>query len=551
MARSNPAHVFKDWAALFLLSAASLAFEVTLTRLFAVAQFYHFAFMIVSLALLGFGASGTWLALRPSAKADASGYGLGHLPAATSASILGAYLLVNHVPFNSFSLAWDKSQAGVLALHYLALATPFFFTGLVVGRQLAAAPQATGRLYAANLMGSAAGCALALATPAVLGGEGVVVLSSGLAALAAVVSMWKRRRTLAGLVLPVLLLAFCGADAGLRLAGQPSFPFLVLRLSPYKSLSYALQTPGAQVVSSRWNAFSRVDRVRSPSIRSLPGLSYRYLELPPTQDGLLVDGDELSPVLLPGEGTEYATYLPAAAAFYLRPGARVLVLEPRGGLDASAALALDASQVTVVEANPLIVASSPVYQDARLKVAVGSNRSYLRRSDETYDLVVLSLASSYHPVRSGAYSLAEDYRYTQEAFADALGRLAPNGLVVITRWLQTPPSECLRAFALAVTALEQAGSNPSQGIIAFRGYSTLTLLVQKEGFSPAEIEQVKDFTSERAFDMVFAPGLRLEESNVYNILPEIDILPGVSRPAAGQPAPGILFAIPLRCQPAE
>ncbi|MFN2126534.1 MAG: hypothetical protein ACK2TU_01625, partial [Anaerolineales bacterium] len=51
---------------LFLLSGSLLIFEITLTRLFSVAQFYHFAFMVVSIALLGFGASGTTIAIFPS-----------------------------------------------------------------------------------------------------------------------------------------------------------------------------------------------------------------------------------------------------------------------------------------------------------------------------------------------------------------------------------------------------------------------------------------------------------------------------------------------------
>jgi hypothetical protein len=50
---------------LLLLSTAGLTFEINLIRLFSVSQFYHFAFMIVSIALLGYGASGTILASYP------------------------------------------------------------------------------------------------------------------------------------------------------------------------------------------------------------------------------------------------------------------------------------------------------------------------------------------------------------------------------------------------------------------------------------------------------------------------------------------------------
>src|SRR3990172_12658604 len=123
----------RAYLGLFLLSAATLAFEINLTRLFSVAQFYHFAFMIVSLALLGFGASGTALAAYPNLWRGSPEHRLGGLALAGALSMLGAYLLTNGLPFDSFSIAWDARQGAILALHYLALASPFFFNGLAVG----------------------------------------------------------------------------------------------------------------------------------------------------------------------------------------------------------------------------------------------------------------------------------------------------------------------------------------------------------------------------------------------------------------------------------
>src|SRR3990172_4487464 len=142
---------------LLLISAATLTFEITLTRLFSVAQFYHFAFMIVSIALLGFGASGTALTIFPALGRKNPRRALGLLGLATGASILGAYLLTNQLPFDSFSIAWDRRQVGILVLHYIALATPFFFSGMAIGLLLAASPQFAGTTYAVNLLGSAAG----------------------------------------------------------------------------------------------------------------------------------------------------------------------------------------------------------------------------------------------------------------------------------------------------------------------------------------------------------------------------------------------------------
>ena len=507
---------------LFLLSAATLVFEINLTRLFSVAQFYHFAFLIISLALLGFGASGTALAIFPQLGRQQPQRSLSRLALAAALTILGAYLVINWLPFDSFSIAWDRRQVVVLTLNLLALASPFFFSGMAAGLLLSVHARAAGQVYAVNLAGSALGCLIALAAPVRVGGEGTVVLSCGLAALAGLTSdlSFRRDRLLARIMAGGLLL-FSLFDLTLRVTEQPTLESLTLRLSPYKGLSYALQYPEAGIIYQRWNSFSRVDVVRSRGIRSLPGLSYRFSQLPPPQNGVLVDGDDLSPILLRGYDPAFVEYMPAAIAFQLRPEAEALILEPRGGLDVLIALESGARRATAVEVNPLIVeAADSVYADSRVRVVVESDRSYLRRSRESYDVVVLSLASSYHPIRSGAYSIAEDYRDTVEAFEDALARLGPDGVLVVSRWLQTPPSEELRAFALAVTALEREGLDPAERLIAFRGYNLATLLIKKVPFTQDEVDALRAFAADRAFDLIYAPGIRPDETNQYNILPE-------------------------------
>jgi hypothetical protein len=518
----------RSWApGLFFLSAATLLFEINLTRLFSVAQFYHFAFMIISLAMLGYGASGTVLALFPGFGRRRPQVTLALLALGGGLGCVAAYALTNLLPFDSFSIAVDRRQVAILVLHYLALSGPFFCSGAATGLLFVLQPRAVGGLYATNLAGSAAGCLLTVVAPLWAGGEGTVLLCGllgGVAALCfAFLGKGASRRVLTGAA--VLLLGSC--LAGLVYLPPP----LELRLSPYKGLSYALQFPGASVTWRRWNSVSRIDLVHSPGIRSLPGLSFLYLELPPPQRGLFVDGDDLSPVLalsptILGEPTlpaelAFSGYLPTAGAYQLRPGADVLVLEPRGGLEIWTALAQGAARVTAVESNPLIVgAAGEIYAYPRVTTVVEDPRSFVRRTAARYDVVTLALTTPYHPIRSGAYSLAEDYAYTVEAFQDYLGRLRPGGLLVVTRWLQVPPSEELRALALAVTAVEQAGGDPARQIVAFRGYAALTLLVKNGPFTAAELAALRGFTTGRAFDLVYAPDMRPEEANRYNVLPE-------------------------------
>jgi hypothetical protein len=513
---------------LLLLSAATLVFEINLSRLFAVAQFYHFAFMIVSLALLGFGASGTFLAIFPRFGRQNPGRSITASALGAAASIWAAYLVTNHLHFDSFSIAWDRRQIGILAIHYLLLALPFFFSGLAVGLLLACLPGSAGIVYSVNLTGSALGCLGALGAPSLLGGEGTVILSSGLAALGGLVAAqpsgpasgdrghYRWTLGLTGLVLFVNVAAL-----GWQVIFSAPHPLLVLKLSPYKSLSYALQVPGAEILSQRWNAFSRLDLVSSPGIRSLPGISLRYLSLPPPEYGLLIDGDNLSPVVLPESDLSFTDYQLTTLAYKLRPAARTLVLEPKGGLDLLAAVHQGSTHIIAVEPNPLVVeAAAHIYTLPQIETIFGTGRSYLRRSRTQFDLILFSLTDSYHPVQSGAYSLAEDYRYTLEAFQDALRRLDRDGILVIPRWLQVPPSEFLRVFILAVTALEQDGLDPGERIAAIRSFNTGLLLVKKIPLTPAEIAAVRAYAAEQAFDLVYLPGIQAAETNRYNVLKE-------------------------------
>lgn len=506
---------------LFLLSAATLTFEINLTRLFSVAQFYHFAFMIVSIALLGYGASGSVLTIFPSLQRGTPGLRMIQLSLGTAISILLAYLLTNWLPFDSYSIIWDWRQVFILILHYVALAMPFFFSGMALGLLLTTNPAKAGSTYAVNLLGSALGCVIALVAPKGLGGEGMVSLSSLLATLAAAVAILYRRPIKVCAIIGILALCvFTFLDLGLRLTSATGLSALELQISPYKSLSYALQNPGARVIYRQWNAFSRIDVVRSSSIHVVPGLSYRYLQPLPAFDGLLVDGDDLNPIIEPSSDPSFTGYLSNALAFKLRPQARTLVLEPRGGFDIYTALTLSEGEMVCVEVNPLIVEAVPIYASQRLQVHQESDRSFLQRDQSQYDVILLSLGSSFHPVQSGAYTLAEDYRYTVEAFQDMLSHLAPDGLLVATRWLQDPPSEDLRLFALAVTALETSGGDPHGQVVAFRGYNTVTILVKNSNYTPAELLIMREFTAQRAFDLTYAPGIQADETNLYNLLPE-------------------------------
>lgn len=511
-------------AAVFLLSAATIVFEIALTRVFSVAQWYHFAFMTVSLALLGFGASGSFLALFPQVvKRDLSTL-LSNLCLLCAMSIVGGYLVSNHVPFDSYQIVYDRRQLLYLTLYYLSLSVPFFFSGLAVAVLLSAAPERAGRAYFANLMGSGIGCPIALVLLGLAGGEATVILASLLGVLASLVLACRRSWTRLALGVALAVLLALGA---LRL---PSF--FEIRMSPYKALSNALRYPGAQIVYRGWTAFARVDVVESEGIRSAPGLSYVHASGLPEQKGVFTDGEDLSPLTAASSGAElsFLESLLVSLPYRLASQPRVLILEPGAGLDVLVAVHHEASEIVAVDSNPLVLEIVKDRYDeyvgglyGREEVAlVGEDgRSYLRRSQEKFDIIQVSLAEGYRPVGSGAYSLSENYLYTTEAFIEYLDHLTPEGTLVLHRWLQTPPSENVRVLSLALSALERLRvQNPGRHVIALRSLYTGILLVGREGFTPEQIDAARRFSEEKRFDLIYYPGITPEEVNRYSVLEE-------------------------------
>ncbi|NPV68027.1 MAG: hypothetical protein HPY64_12860 [Anaerolineae bacterium] len=488
-----------------LLSAAALVLQVALTRVFSIAQFYHFAFLVISLALLGFGASGSLLVLWPGLRRPERGawHALGF-----ALSSVAAYLFVNLLPFDSYSIAWDRAQVALLAANLLALAVPFAFAGALIAALLSAEAARAGRIYSANLVGSAAGAALAPLLIGALGSERAVLLGAALGAVAALVLVERGRRALRtaswGSLAAILLLMVALPDP------------LQIHPSPYKRLSQFRLNPDATIVATRQNAYARLDIVASPTIHSAPGLSLTYLGGLPSQIGLLIDGDVLLPVMeTHGAPLALARALPTAPAYALRPGASVVVLGSGGNMETWAALVNGARAVTVVEPNRLVY--DALTDDLRGVAGIAGYphvdilhreiRTFAQERPARYDIAVLTLADNYRPITSGAFTLTENYTLTVEAFRAYLDLLNPDGLLVFSRWLQSPPSETPRALALVLEALADRVPDPRDHIFVFRSFQTATFLVKPMPFTMAEVKALLDAIERLRYDLVLAPDM--------------------------------------------
>jgi hypothetical protein len=250
-------------------------------------------------------------------------------------------------------------------------------------------------------------------------------------------------------------------------------------------------------------------------------LSLRYLEPLPEQIGIAVDGGEIHAVTSPSDRTSlrFLRYLPSALPYAIHPRREVLILDPKGGLQALLAEEFGSKRICKVESTPNLVEtihrelgsfSGGIYN---LQTWSKLGRSWLSSQKEGFDLIDLSPMGT---TPAGFFGIAEDYRFTVEAFAEYLAHLKPDGILCVNLFILSPPRTEWRVLNTVIAAMEQAGvKGAGEQLAAIRSWDTLSLLVKKSPFTPGEIETIRTFTKDRRFDLVHYPGIKPEETNVY------------------------------------
>ena len=526
-------------ATLLLVSAAVLADEVVLVRAFSIGQWYHFAYMVISIALLGFGASGTLLAALAQRKTNFAAAGAPRVYSgwfALSATVFAlalpvSFALAQKIPFDAFLIVWDRQELLYLGCYYLVLFVPFFAAATTIGLAFLAQSEESPRLYFYNLVGSAAGAALAVGLLEVAPVERAMLAVAGLAEGAAVLALLDLVARPAAPGRRQLAAAALAAMAALTLLYAFRPP--IVRLSQYKGLSYALNLTGARLLATRSSAISRVDVVASPAIRHAPGLSLvapSEVATPP-QLGLYVDAETAGAITAFDGNTDklaYLDWMTAAAPYYARPPApRVCVLGAGGGASILLALRHGAREVDAVELDPNVIRlvretfrdfGGALYDRAGVRAHRAEARAFMEAAPARWDVIDISLVDSFAASAVGLGAASESYLYTREALETYLHHLRPGGMLSVTRWVHMPPRDELKLLATAVAALEQMGLQPGDRLILLRSWATATLLLKREQFATSEIAALRQWAEERLFDTAYFPGIAPGESNRFNLL---------------------------------
>lgn len=519
--------------AIALLSAGAIAYEILLIRIFSIIQWHHFAAMTISLALLGYGISGTvltllqgWFAARSPRRWLASFITASVLFGLLS---LACAVLAQRIPFNPLAVVWDPMQFLNLLGLYLLLTIPFFFAGTAIGVALMSRPHAIGGLYGADLVGAGVGAAALLGALFVLPVSICLQIVGTLGCVAAgvVVVGHRREPTIGRSAVPVL--------TGLAIVILCPQSWLDLHYSQYKALHKALLVPEARIVAQRSSPLGLLTVVSSPGIpfRHAPGLSLDYQGSLPNQLGLFTDGDSMTVIdeMAPGDpSAEYLDHLPAALPYWVLTRPRVLILGAAGGSEIIMALQHGASTIDVVEPNSqlleLLAGLTPRPAEGPLGGAavtfhVAEARSFLRQNAPLFDLIQIPLAQSLAAATAGAQSLGASHLFTVESFVELLRALGPEGVLVVNQWMRIPPRENLKLVAALVEALSAIGvEDPGPHLAQVRGWGTVTTLVKRSPLLASEISRIVRFSQERSFDLSSLPELTEDRSNTYNQLAE-------------------------------
>lgn len=486
----------KIFLGIFLVTMSVLMLELGLTRLFSATMYYHFAFLAISLALFGSGASGVFIyTLQRRLSAHRTGLWLSISAILFAlATLFALYVVLTH------PLTFETGPENYYRLTkiYGATTLPFFFAGCAITLAITRLAEDISRLYLFDLAGAAAGCLLLIPVLNQIGAINTVFLVAAVAGLSALLFSVTEGSSRAQIALSLAVFAALAA-------------LLVYNVSTNKiDIRMSKGFEENRVLFAKWNSFSRI---------TVEGDLNQHIEIKIDADaatGIVYKADDLS---LHQHQRQYI----ASLAYNLKKDASVLIIGPGGGYDVTTALVYGSRAITAVEVNPIIardvMSSEPfksysgnVYEQPGVNLVVDEGRSFIRNSSDRYDILQATMVDTWAATSAGAFALTENNLYTVEAFNDYATHLTDDGLLTMTRWYFEPPDQLLRLLSLTRAMMSELGiTNAPRHIMLIRdgreGYdrSPATYLFKKSEFTDDEVRRIEDISREIGFEILYTP----------------------------------------------
>lgn len=501
--------------AIGLISAAIIAFQLILMQILSYVQWYHFAYMIISIALLGFGAAGTFLTIFQQ-KLEKNYYTLFPFLLIVTAILIPVVVGIANseaVRFDSLLIFQDSRHIGKLILTYFIFFLPFLTGALAIGMSFSKFADQIGKIYFSNLIGSGIGGIIALFFMQWIIPEQQSFAVAILAFLGGIVSLPKNKKSLIRIIVPlstlILIILF----------------FYPPRLTPseYKDISKTMLLPDAKVEYQKSTPHGFVEIVSSPILRYAPGVSLAYRDSFPIRKVVFNNGNWMGCLLpqpLEANETNILDYTPQALPYHIDNIKNALIINAGTGENVLLALSHQVARITANETNPEIfnILRQSFEGFYQVQPYQTMPRTLLTPDTNKYDLIELPIIGSFFG-NSGLNAVEPRYELTIEALREMWSKLSEKGMISLSCWMDYPVRNAYRLLATISLLLDENDiAHPPHHVVAIRSWCAITFLVKKSPFKRDEINKVRLFCENRMFDPLVLPEKQEIERDKYNIL---------------------------------
>jgi hypothetical protein len=502
-----------------LLSAAIISFQLALIQILSNVQWHHFAYMVISMALLGFGAAGTMLTIFRKNLINRADTILPFLMigAGVAMSLVTDVSQMAFLRFDSYLLFSEYSHIGRLLLTYLLYFIPFFIGALAIGVVFIKHVDGIGKIYFANLFGSGVGSMVALLLVWLFLPKQIPALIAILPVIGGLLIVPKNKRFghIGFAVVAIAIIAW-------KFLYPPQ-----LILSEYKDLSKTLLLPDAKIILEKTSPYGIVQMVSSPALRYAPGMSLSASKASQIKMAVFINGDWFGAVTdwTKRDTSMILDFTTFALPYVMAKRNSALVLQSGTGIDVAHAVSRNVTNVVAVESNPVILSilknqfageTDSLFSQPNVFVHNLEPRTFLSKNNSRFDLIALPIVGTFGG-SSGLDALHEQFILTRQAFSEMWLKLNPGGAVSVTSWMDYPIRNPLKILSTMVEVLKESGiQNPKDHIAAIRSWSTITFVMTRSALQKNEIINIRGFCEQMMFDPVILPQSDVEERTRYN-----------------------------------
>lgn len=483
-----------------IVSFATVIIELVQMRILSFIFWNHLVYLTISVALLGFGISGSLVAIFSSKIFEDRSKHLARYLLGFGASTAVGLLATTCLPF----LGLNTSILKVLFC-YVVYLIPFVFAGAILSVLLSWDKYNVARLYAVDLLCAGAACIaffflLPLLEPSRL--LGLIALSMALLSL-----FWNSKREK---LITYGAATVCALGMTLISVGTDKLPLFP---EAYKELCGNIASK-KKIETTVWTPLCRIDVVSG-------GDHDKNI----TQDGsapsLMFSARQIEKTWSKQKNKEDDQWI--TIVFEVKPQPDLAIIGVGGGGDIINGIGYGAKSIIAAELNPATYQllregyakfNGDLCKDPRLTLVNEEGRSMLRKQDKQFDIIQVTAIDTFAALSSGAFVLSENYLYTVEAFQEMFSRLRPDGILSFTRWNTIPPKESLRLVGLGCEAWKLEGSKTiDQQLFVFMGGEEWTVsLYKKCPFTQEEMDTLRKAAVQRKLTVLFWPKILPKEA---------------------------------------